>query len=309
MTKEWIPNIDIGQDYDASYNDAIIHFDKLGHMADFFGRDMPMHLHAQFCQIHLVKTGKTLFNIDQNNYETNGCAIFYTPPATPHAFLTEPSSPGYVITIHSSFLQTIMSHLDAYRINDSLLMPFCISQEDSDADRTSHWDAMSNLFAMLKHEWKLNTQYKSEAIEGIVTLIFINMLRLCDAPQAKKQHNHSEVQSFRAFSTLVENHFSSKKQTSFYCEQLNINDSRLHYICKKIANISPKKIINGRALLEAKRLLSHTNMNLTEISYTLGYIDPSYFSRFFIKNIGVSPSEFRQKNRHDQDLTTVSKNG
>ncbi|WP_424018428.1 hypothetical protein [Marinomonas arenicola] len=60
--------------------------------------------------MHLVKTGKTLFKIDQNNYETNGCAIFYTPPATPHAFLTEPSSPRYVSTIHSSVFKTIIRH-------------------------------------------------------------------------------------------------------------------------------------------------------------------------------------------------------
>ena len=300
MKKEWIPNITIGQDYDVAYKDATIHFDVLGKMADFFGRDMPMHLHAEYCQIHLIRSGKTLFNIDQNVYETQDCAAFYTPPATPHAFLTEPTAPGYVITIHNTHLQKIMAELNAYSHHNSLLMPFHIDQQKDLQPEQKHWEQLLNLFEMLKLEWSRSSLYQHDSIEAIVKLILISMLRLSGTEQPQKQHNQSEILCFREFSTLLEHHFLTEKNIQFYCEALQINESRLNYLCNKITKLSPKKMINGRILLEAKRLLSHTNKNLTEIAYTLGYLDPSYFSRFFLKKTGMSPSDFRKHYRNEE---------
>jgi AraC family transcriptional regulator, transcriptional activator of pobA len=48
-------------------------------------------------------------------------------------------------------------------------------------------------------------------------------------------------------------------------------------------------------LLEAKRLLRYSDLPVTEIAYRLNFEDPSYFSRFFKKYTGFSPSEFREQ--------------
>lgn len=296
MTKEWIPNLNLGQDYDQTYADATVHFDKLGKLADFFGRDMPMHLHADFCQIHFVETGRTLFNIDQNTFATEGCALFYTPPSTPHAFLTDPDAPGYVITLHTSLLQTVMDRLHTFSNNNILFLPLVIEQRNTDMEE---WSTIPKLFELLKAEWQTGASFNSEAIEAIIQLLLIHLLRLSHAQLPRYQNNQAEILSFRKFSRLIESHFMEQKRITFYCEQLNINESRLNYICKKIASSSPKKLINGRVILEAKRLLSHTNMHLNEIAYTLGYLDPSYFSRFFYKSTQMTPTDFRRENRAD----------
>ena len=52
-----IPNINIGQVYDQRYNDADVHYDRLGNLAGFFGRNMPVHRHDRFFQVHYVKSG------------------------------------------------------------------------------------------------------------------------------------------------------------------------------------------------------------------------------------------------------------
>ena len=52
-------------------------------------------------------------------------------------------------------------------------------------------------------------------------------------------------------------------------------------------------LIRQRMLTEAKRQLVFTNQAITEISYDLGFSDPSHFARFFRKNAGTSPHEFR----------------
>ena len=53
--------------------------------------------------------------------------------------------------------------------------------------------------------------------------------------------------------------------------------------------------IHQQVVLEAKRLLYYTNMDVKEIAFSLGYEDPTYFSRLFSKVTGISPGAFRQK--------------
>jgi len=56
----------------------------------------------------------------------------------------------------------------------------------------------------------------------------------------------------------------------------------------------PKEIINDRVLLEAKRLLVHTNLSIKVIGQDLGFDDPAYFVRYFKKNTEMTPLEFRE---------------
>lgn len=64
---------------------------------------------------------------------------------------------------------------------------------------------------------------------------------------------------------------------------------------KNSTHSTPLQIINDRIVLEAKRQLQHTSLNITEISYNLGFEDPSYFVKFFKRLAGSMPSEFRKR--------------
>ena len=57
------------------------------------------------------------------------------------------------------------------------------------------------------------------------------------------------------------------------------------------------EVIRQRRLLDAKRLLSHSEMSVSEIGYHLGFEDPSYFSRFFRRYERCAPAEFREQIR------------
>ncbi len=65
-----IPNIDIGQVYDQRYADAEVHYEALGNLADFFGRNMPVHRHDRFFQVHYVKSGTVRVYLDDELMET-----------------------------------------------------------------------------------------------------------------------------------------------------------------------------------------------------------------------------------------------
>ena len=75
---------------------------------------------------------------------------------------------------------------------------------------------------------------------------------------------------------------------------------------KNSTHSTPLQIINDRIVLEAKRQLQHTSLNIKEISYNLGFEDPSYFVKFFKRQTGYLPSDFREA---DQVTHCISRSG
>jgi AraC-like DNA-binding protein len=96
------------------------------------------------------------------------------------------------------------------------------------------------------------------------------------------------------FKDLLEAQFKTLKSVSGYAAEMNVSEKRLTNATTKTLDKSPKVIINERVMLEAKRLLIHTNLSIKEISYDLGFEDPTYFIKYFRKHTYKRPTEFRE---------------
>lgn len=96
------------------------------------------------------------------------------------------------------------------------------------------------------------------------------------------------------FRDLLEINYTQLKSVNDYAKIICISEKRLGQATSKVLGKSPKEIINDRILLEAKRLLVHTNLSIKEIGQDLGFEDPAYFVRYFKKNTETTPVEFRE---------------
>ena len=96
------------------------------------------------------------------------------------------------------------------------------------------------------------------------------------------------------FTELVEEQFMALHSVNQYAQQMDITERRLQQAIAKSVGKTPKQLIEDRVLLEAKRLLVHTNQSIKEIGFTLGFEEPTNFSRFFRQQIGQTPAEFRK---------------
>jgi len=96
------------------------------------------------------------------------------------------------------------------------------------------------------------------------------------------------------FRDFLESNYTQLKSVSDYAQIICISEKRLGQATSKVLGKSPKEIINDRILLEAKRLLVHTNLSVKEIGQELGFEDPAYFVRYFKKNTETTPVEFRE---------------
>jgi len=82
---------------------------------------------------------------------------------------------------------------------------------------------------------------------------------------------------------------------SHYAEKLCVSQTHLQKIVKRFTGKTPLEWLNEALILEAKVLLSNTDLKISEISKKVGIFDPSYFARFFKKNVGLSPVDYRNK--------------
>lgn len=96
------------------------------------------------------------------------------------------------------------------------------------------------------------------------------------------------------FRDLLDDNYHKLKSVNDYAKLICISEKRLGQATSKVLGKSPKKIINDRILLEAKRLLVHSNLSIKKTGQELGFEDPAYFVRYFKKNTDDTPVEFRE---------------
>lgn len=99
----------------------------------------------------------------------------------------------------------------------------------------------------------------------------------------------------KAFCSLINTHYLESKDVSFYADKLNITPKYLSEVIKEQTGKSPKNLIEQLLMQEAKSLLKQTEMNIKEISYWLGFYDPSYFTKAFKAAEQMTPFEYRNK--------------
>lgn len=89
---------------------------------------------------------------------------------------------------------------------------------------------------------------------------------------------------------------NSNFNISFIAKNFNITRSTLFRIFKKNYNISPIDFLNNHKINKTKELLKNTDIPIKSVAFSLGFTDALYFSRFFKKYVGCSPSDFRKNN-------------
>lgn len=107
----------------------------------------------------------------------------------------------------------------------------------------------------------------------------------------------SQIATFNNFLKILEQNFRRDEGVSFYAEKMNMSERNLNIICKNNFQKSVSEIIETRKLIEAKKLLIHSEKSISEIGYELGYNERSYFTRVFRNKLSITPTEFREMTR------------
>jgi AraC-like DNA-binding protein len=154
------------------------------------------------------------------------------------------------------------------------------------------FEAMLLLF---KEEFKTQDAIQGEMLRTLLKRMLIKSTKLIKKDLPEAALSDKQVDLIRKFNMLVELHFKEKHQVTDYAALLNKSPKTLSNFFKKHKVQSPLKTINERIAIEAKRLLRYSGKTAEEIAYELGYNEASHFSKFFKKQIGVSPLGYRKR--------------
>lgn len=125
--------------------------------------------------------------------------------------------------------------------------------------------------------------------------LLLRLTVLHDRQQALENTTSNGLQRFRNFQRLVERSFWKWHRVAKYADLLGCSEKSLTRAAMEVAGVKAKAFITSRINLEAKRLLAHTALSIALIGERLGFQDPTNFVKFFKREVGCTPGEFRRR--------------
>jgi AraC-like DNA-binding protein len=169
-------------------------------------------------------------------------------------------------------------------------------------DNTQH--KLQLLLNIFIEELKTPDNIQNDMLLMLLKRLIIVVTRLARSGYIPDQKLHDDrLDIFRKFNLLVEGHFRTEHSVNYYAGRLNKSPKTLSNLFALYNQKTPIQVIQGRILLEARRLLYYTNKSVKQITYELGFEDPAYFSNFFKRHASLSPLEFR----NSKDLSPAGK--
>ncbi len=256
---------------------------------EYFAKDIEHlrepHQH-HFYTFILVTGGGGSHAIDFQEHSLIASRLFLIAPGQVHAWNELKKVSGFVVLFNDSFMalskgRKMMSAWPLFRTNQPAYF-------DLDGVELAKW---VEEFKYIELERERNDDYSRDAIFYALSLLLVRATRLSQKTQGKRT---LVTQDFLfTFQELIEENFLILKTPKQYAEKMNVTPNYLNALCKKKSGKSAGELIRQRVLLEAKRLLAHTKLSVSEISFKLGFEDNSYFGRFFKKYNGLTPDQFR----------------
>jgi AraC-like DNA-binding protein len=130
-------------------------------------------------------------------------------------------------------------------------------------------------------------------ISAYMRLILMALWRAAGSEAAEQRSRGGGASILQRYRQLVEISFRQHRLISDYASELGVTTDRLHSICRSALGRSPVQLLHERVIQEAKLRLERSARTVQEISDSLGFRDPTYFSHFFKKKTGFSPATYR----------------
>lgn len=253
------------------------------------------HRHKYY-EIVWLRKGSGIHIIDMVDYPYSGSVLFLLSPGQVHKIQADERAEGFII----KFLPELFSDekdFDEYVFKSGLFDTIEASPLIR-STATSH-SFFEDLYA------KMNSEFNTNELDmGKMVLAYLKVLILHISRLKRQQHSLELLQTdhryklFQNFKQLVEKYYIEQHMIAFYSDNLGIQSRLLNDLTKKFAGKKASDILSERLILQAKRELYHNTMTVKEIAYYLGFEDPAYFTRFFKKNAGVSPLEYKRSLRY-----------
>lgn len=156
-------------------------------------------------------------------------------------------------------------------------------------------EKFQSIWKMFEIELQSKEEHQLEMLQLLLKRFVIMCTRIFKSQEKYTTIADNQIDLVREYNFLVEENFRTKHTVAQYAAMLNKSPKTLSNLFSKISSKTPLQFIQDRRMLEAKRLLHHTDKSVKEIAYEIGFEDLQTFGRFFKNAEGISPTDFKEK--------------
>ena len=248
------------------------------------------HRHADLVHILLISQGSVTLELEGTRHNLQSAVTIVVPDMAIHGFRFSPDVQGHIITLAkplADHLHALMGESSALKKADFFHLP-----------SSSEKERVATLVAQIDQEYRQPAPGRNQLLEALIQALIVELSRLYSnvrstAKRYAPRQNDRGHQHLEQFQTLIEAYYREQPSIEWLAGQVGVSSAHLNMLCRQLAGRSALQLLHERLLLEAKRQLTYTNMTIGQVSDSLGFSEPAYFTRFFKRNTALSPREFR----------------
>lgn len=258
----------------------LVHCETIATRSKLHNWELAPHAHARLHQFLFISKGGGRAALDGEHFPLSSGRFVNVPPGCAHAFSFQPDTNGVVVTIAAEvFDETLRAgegvrHLLARPVSMRAPRGFGLAMREILSEHDARRFARAHLLRALCAQLAGMAARAIEAEAGVHTDASGEIL-------------------LRRFEELVDVNFHAHWNVARYAAALAVAPGHLSRVCRIGAGVSASRLIEARVVREARRLLAFTGLGIAQIAFELGFEDPAYFTRVFVRATGVSPRAFR----------------
>jgi AraC family transcriptional regulator, transcriptional activator of pobA len=267
-------------------------FVHVGHVTERGRWRTEPHAHPAYGQIIFVRNGRGVMNLEGSDVPFEGPCALLLPTDCVHGLDYELDADRWVVTIEVAYLAQINAKLHEFIALWSLprVIPLAQSEESG--------TPLHTLIESLRQEVESDEIGHVVGTESVLTTLLLKLARATPLEDTGSDNTvRNDIRLVERFRKLIDEHFRENLPLQDYASMMAISLVQLRAACASAAEQSPTKMIHSRIITEAKRNLIFGDMSVEQIAFGLGFADAAYFTRFFRRETGQAPSQFRSAAR------------
>ncbi|WP_250503633.1 MULTISPECIES: helix-turn-helix domain-containing protein [unclassified Caballeronia] len=247
------------------------------------------HRHDALLQFLYIRGGGGQVLIENSMIDLVPPCVIMLPAQTVHGFNFAPNVDGLVVTVAQRSIEALASIAAPGLV--PVLQRAGVSRMSAHSMKES---AFLPIVELLEKEFRATNRGHMAAGMSLLIALFVHVVRLCESASAPSvASTERRAQQIKRFRELVAAHFREHRPVEFYAQKLGMTVTQLGRICREEISSSPLAMINEHLVREAQRDLVYSSMSVKQIAHGLGFADIAYFSRYFRKQTGVTPTQFQ----------------